>query len=298
MVASDINDTILILVDPSACFSSAAELNECHDYPILRRRSSSSSIVTRASLKGFTSATVSVLKDAYENWGEAKNVPFHDILAVKQQQHASLTLQKNWRGYSARQHLCILQLQGKLGKILSETRRDIQIIQKDKKERMQQIRRQVELEHQRSLQDNNSTLKAARKIIDELRHDNQLIRNQNKEIQASILEFQVVNDRLEAAQQRADSLLLELTEHVKKTKESIAELEEKETLYSSLMNETMNRIEVVNEMSIAERAISEQYGQTLNAVLDYLREKLVRCGTDLKEELIQTLLRHKETVCH
>lgn len=70
-----------------------------------------------------------------------------------------LRYKQNWRGYSARQHLRIVQLQAKFIRIQSQTKRDVRLTYEDKNEPMQQIRRHV------------TTVSKTRDIIDQLRHD-------------------------------------------------------------------------------------------------------------------------------
>lgn len=73
MVASDIDESVLVLAETA--FSHSA--NGFHSIDATgresrsntRRRTSQRAIVTRASLKGFSSATFSVLKETYETWG-------------------------------------------------------------------------------------------------------------------------------------------------------------------------------------------------------------------------------------
>ena len=298
MVAPNINETILVLVEPNSSRSSSLQ----DQHPTVSRRMSNRTIVARASLKGFSPDTVLILKESFESWGKENATNISELFTNKKRerktQHAVVTLQRVMRGWLSRQQTRIVQLERKLNAIRSDTRNEIALIQQEKLRQMQEIRRQVELEHQMEKEGSNSTLSKAKKIIDELRHENQTIRRQNNEIHFKILKLQLAQDRLENAQKRAERSLVEIASHIEQTKQRIAENKRAESLLADACNKHVEALKEIHDASLTEQSIRGRYGTTTQHILDTLRARKEKCNSDLRDELIRTLLQHQQAVGH
>lgn len=297
MVAPNINDSILVLVEPTLSRSSSIDHQDDEDPHRIRRRVSNRTIVTRASLKGLRLShydAVSILKETFESW--TSDAEFHDRLTKKQMNHAVITLQRITRGWMARSHTRIIQLEQRLSSIRLGTQKELAEIQREKVRRMQDIKNQVEREHQIGAHDNDKTAVTAKKIIDQLRQENHKIRKQNDEIHAKTLELQIVNQQLENAQQRAEATLAEIARHIEQTKERIEQKEAEQAALVKEFQEQVESFEALNESTLAEQSIKGRYEQAMKIILDTLRERMTNYSSDLKDELVDALVEHKKTI--
>lgn len=293
MVAPNINDTILVLVEPPLSRSSSFQLDQ-EQPPPFRRRISNRTVITRASLKGISPDTVSVLKEAFESWGKDNASNFVDLKSQKRTDRSSVTLQRIARGWSARRRTCIMKLERKLRSIRSQTQHEVAMIHQEKMMRMQEIKQQVEFEHRMENEGRDNTVNEAKKIVDQLRQENQTIRIQNNEICLNLLKLKIRNERLENAQQRAESSILEISQHIEDMKHRVAEHKQEEALLIDELNTTLESTEALNELRLAEQNNLHLYEQTTTLILDALRERQGTCCSDLRNELVHVLLKHKE----
>ena len=140
------------------------------------------------------------------------------------------------------------------------------------------------------------TLNTGRKIIDELRSENQMIRKQNESLKSKIMELKLENEQLQRACDKVESSLSLLSKHVEQATENKSRYEETEELFRKELNEAIQRCKKVNQSIEWEQSTTKRYETTMKQVLDTIRETLGTCSTGLRDELIDVLEQHKKNV--
>lgn len=301
MVASDIDESVLVLAETA--FSHSA--NGFHSIDATgresrsntRRRTSQRAIVTRASLKGFSSATFSVLKETYETWGHDHKKRFSTHHAEARDLQAVRTLQRCARQWRDRQLCRAMLLEKKLYSIRRQTRLELLQIKSDMEEEKAQIRREAELAYAMDIQRTNDTLAKGRKIIEHLRSENKLLRVQNQEIQRGIEELRAVNERMEAADESSEGSLDELNGQTVQIINTYMELRQQQSFYSEQLIEYQLAIHELHEKSCAEKLSRTHYEDAVGTIFENLKTRMtVERNRDLSDELIQAILHHKASL--